>query len=86
MDWDTIELLNDKNAEIDGLKKQNARLQYELDKYIKMASDYEKALKDYADRHNWSDCWGECDGLVWETGDNKGWETAQETLKKWENK
>lgn len=48
--------------------------------------DYEKALKEYADRHNWSDCWGECDGLVWETGDNKGWETAQETLKKWENK
>ena len=30
------------------LVEQNVRLKSELDKYIKMASDYEKALKEYA--------------------------------------
>jgi hypothetical protein len=62
----------------------------DIKKLKEQLKDYEKALKEYADRHNWSDCWsdflGGCDGLVWETGDNNGWETAQETLKKWENK
>ena len=53
------------------LVEQNARLQSELDKYIKMVSDYEKALKQYADPFS------DLEPVN---------ELAQETLKKWENK
>ena len=70
----------------DCILKADCDLMAENERLKKQLKDYEKTLKEYADRHNWSDCWGECDGLVWETGDNKGWETAQEILKKWEDK
>lgn len=85
MDWDTIELLNDKNAEIDGLKEQNAHLQSELDKYIKMVSDYEKALRDYADMSNWFVCYLR-HHFIFQKDNYKANELAKETLKKWENK
>lgn len=56
---------------INECEEQNARLQSELDKYIKMASDYEKALKEYADPFY---------------DKQPVNELAKITLKKWENK
>lgn len=59
---------------------QNERLQAELDREIKKNRKLVKALKEYADKSNWSDYFGDCDGMFWDCGD-KGFETAQQTLK-----
>ena len=62
------------------LQQQNERLQAELDKQIKDNRKLIKTLKEYADRRNWSDYFGDCDGMFWDCG-NKGFETAQYVLK-----
>lgn len=52
MDWDTIELLNDKNAEIEGLKEHNTRLQAQLDREIKINRKMKRALKQIASEND----------------------------------
>lgn len=54
MDWDTVELLNDKEAEIEDLKEQNTRLQAQLNKEIQINRKMKSALEKYADEDNWS--------------------------------
>ncbi len=69
MDWDVVELINDKDAEILDLKKQNESLQSELDKQIKDNRKLVRALKEYADVNFW-----------YGRDDENGWEIAEETL------
>ena len=62
------------------LVEKNARLQAELDKAIHKLSDYEKALKIYAESDNWDLKTLQIEKVKY------GWKPALETLKKWEDK
>ena len=48
MDWDTVELINDKDADILELKEENERLQAQLDREIHINRKMKKALETYA--------------------------------------
>lgn len=50
MDWDTVELLNDKEAEIEDLKEQNTRLQAQLNKEIQINRKMKSVLKDISEQ------------------------------------
>ena len=54
MNWDTVELLNDKNTEIEGLKEQNIHLQKQLDLERHYNRIMRSALEKYANKRNWS--------------------------------
>lgn len=48
MDWDTVELINDKDADILELKEENERLKAQLDKEIHINRKMKRALEKYA--------------------------------------
>lgn len=80
MDWDFIELINDKDAEILELKDQNKSLQSELDKQIKDNRKLVRALKEYADMSNWFVCYLR-HHFIFKKDNYKANELAKETLK-----
>lgn len=52
MYWVTVELLNEKEAEIGDLKEQNARLQAQLDREIHINRKMKRALEQIASEND----------------------------------
>ena len=65
---------------IPALIQQNQNLKAELDKVVHKLSDYEKALKEYAESDNWDLKTLQIEKVKY------GWKPALKTLKKWEDK